>query len=145
MNPLICVTIILLNVLEMDSLELSLLILTRNSLIQATGSVIELDINKINEYIERNKEQFYNNLHQAQSSNRSVNVRNRPKLKGKDAERFLERSNKNKEFMRNHASKKVKEFHEQLNNNSTSASTLLKSLQEGQQKYRKTLDELSET
>ncbi|MDP9675155.1 hypothetical protein J2W97_001138 [Paenibacillus jamilae] len=73
-----------------------------------------------------------------------VNIRNRPKLKGKDAERFWERSKKNEEFMKNHASKKVKEFHEQLDNNSISDPTLLKSLKKGQQKYRKTLDELSE-
>lgn len=82
-------------------------------------------------------------MHQAQSSSRNVNVRERPTLKGKDAERFLSRSKNNEEFMRNHASKKIKEFREQLDNNYATASTLSKSLKKGQQKYRKILDKLS--
>ncbi|MDR6779331.1 MULTISPECIES: hypothetical protein [Paenibacillus] len=46
----------------------------------------------------------------------AVSLRERPTLKGKDAERFLSRTKKNEEFMRNHASRKVKEYYERLSN-----------------------------
>ncbi|MEW4368756.1 hypothetical protein [Paenibacillus kandeliae] len=46
----------------------------------------------------------------------AVGIRKRPILQGKDAERFLERSQKNEEFMRQHAAKKAKEYHEKLAN-----------------------------
>ncbi|MEC4565322.1 hypothetical protein L8C07_05145 [Paenibacillus sp. CMAA1739] len=52
-----------------------------------------------------------------------------------DTNKINEYIEQNKERLRNHASKKIKEFREQLDNNHASAPTVFKSLKNGQQKY----------
>lgn len=44
----------------------------------------------------------------------AVNMRERPKLQGKDLERFLYNAKKNEEFMKNFAAKKVKEYNDRF-------------------------------
>jgi hypothetical protein len=46
----------------------------------------------------------------------AVNLRERPVLSGKDAERFLNRSRKNEEAMKKFAERKMKEYNEQSKN-----------------------------
>lgn len=44
----------------------------------------------------------------------AVSMRERPKLEGKDLERFATRSKKNEEFMKKFAAKKVKEYNDRF-------------------------------
>lgn len=44
----------------------------------------------------------------------AVSMRERPKLQGKDLERFLLQSKKNEEFVKNFAAKKAKEYNERF-------------------------------
>lgn len=46
----------------------------------------------------------------------SIYLRERPTASDKDLERFTERAEKNKVFMRDHAKRKTKEYQERLNN-----------------------------
>ncbi len=44
----------------------------------------------------------------------AVSLRERPTLEGKDAERFISKMKKNEEFMKKHAARKIKEYHDRL-------------------------------
>lgn len=44
----------------------------------------------------------------------AVNLRERPPLTGKDAEKFIARAKKNEQFLKKYSERKTKEYHDKL-------------------------------